>query len=115
MWRLTAGCLYLLPEISLPSLIGEMLADVVRCKGATAGILDGWGWRETKALNVARFDGLARVLFKVEEVGVWPDGLLDACFALIPKADGDATSWPASSKRSPCSVSRLRLCSHGAT
>ena len=35
----------LLPEVSLPVLAGEMLADVVRRKGATAGSLDGWGWR----------------------------------------------------------------------
>ena len=28
---------------------------------------------------------------KVEESGVWPDGLLDAYIAVIPKTDGDAT------------------------
>ena len=27
----------------------------------------------------------------VEDTGVWPDGLLDACIAMIPKTDGDAT------------------------
>ena len=27
----------------------------------------------------------------VEDVGVWPDGLLDAYIAMIPKTDGDAT------------------------
>ena len=37
------------------------------------------------------YDGLARILTKVEDVGVWPDGLLDAYIAMIPKADGDAT------------------------
>ena len=68
-----------------------MLADVVRRKGATAGSLDGWGWRELKVLLVAWFDGLARILSKVEEIGVWPDGLLDAYIAMIPKTDGDAT------------------------
>ena len=57
----------------------------------TAGSLDGWAWREMKSLPVAWFDGLARVLSKVEEVGVWPDGLLDAHIAMIPEADGDAT------------------------
>ena len=72
------GWLPLLHVISLPQLTGEMLADVVRRKGATAGSLDGWGWRELKVLPVAWFDGLARILSKVEEVGVWPDGLLDA-------------------------------------
>ena len=27
---------------------------------------------------------LARILAKVEDVGVWPDGLLDAYIAMIP-------------------------------
>ena len=47
------GRLTLLPEVSLPQLTGQMLADVVRRKGATAGSLDGWGWRELKVLPVA--------------------------------------------------------------
>ena len=68
------GWLPLLPEVSLPGI----LADVVRRKGATAGSLDGWGWRELEALSVAWYDGLARILTEVEEIGVWPDGLLDA-------------------------------------
>ena len=38
----------LLPEVSLPRLTGQMLADVVQRKDATAGSLDGWGWREMK-------------------------------------------------------------------
>ena len=67
-----------------------MLADVRR-KGATVGSLDGWGWRELKALPVAWIDGLASILSKVEEIGVWPDGLPDAYAAMIPKTDGDAT------------------------
>ena len=37
------------------------------------------------------FDGLARILRSVEETGVWPDGLLDAYVAMIPKSGGDAT------------------------
>ena len=72
-------------------LTGEMVADVVRRKGVTAGSLDGWGWRELNALPVAWYDGLARILTKVEEIGVWPDGFLDAYIAIIPNADGDAT------------------------
>ena len=39
----------------------------------------------------AWYDGLARILTEVEEIGVWPDGLLDACIAMIPKTDVDAT------------------------
>ena len=85
------GWLLLLPEVSLPCLVGQMLADVVQGKGATAGSLDGWGWRELKVLLVSWYDGLARILTLVEDDGVWPDGLLDAYIAMIPKTDGDAT------------------------
>ena len=84
------GWLPLLPEVALPRLTGQVLADVVQRKGATAGSLDGRVWRELKVLPVAWYDGLARILTKVEEVGVWPDGLLDAYIAMIPKTDGDA-------------------------
>ena len=37
------------------------------------------------------FDEPARILSKVEDLGVWPDRLLDAYTAMIPKTDGDAT------------------------
>ena len=60
-------------------------------KGATAGSLDGWGWKELKVLPVSWFDQLARILTLVEDHGVWPDGLLDAYITMIPKTDGDAT------------------------
>ena len=53
--------------------------------------LDGWGWRELKVLPLSRYDELARFLTKVQDVGVWPDGLLDAYISMIPKTDGDAT------------------------
>ena len=85
------GWLPLLPEVHLPRLTGQMLADVVHRKGVSAGGLDGWGWRELKVLPVSWFDGLARILTKVEDLGVWPDGLQDANIAMIPKSDGDAT------------------------
>ena len=75
----------------MPRLTGQMLADVVQRERATAGSLDGWGWREFKVLPVAWFDELARILAKVEDVGVWPDGLLDAYIAMISKSDCDAT------------------------
>ena len=85
------GWLPLLPEISLPKLTGEILADVVRRqRAATAGSLDKWRWRELKALLVAWYDQLARILSKVEENGVWPEGLLDAKIAMFPEADRDA-------------------------
>ena len=85
------GWLPILPEIHLPRLTGQMLADVVHRKSISAGGLDGWGWRELKVLLVSWFDELARILTKVEDLGVWPDGLLDAYIAMIPKTDGDAT------------------------
>ena len=56
------------------------------------------GWRELKVLPVSWYDGLARILTKVEDTGVWPDGLLDAYIAMIPKNDGNAISpWPETS------------------
>ena len=85
------GWLPLLPEVHLPTLTGQMLSDVVHRKGATAGSLDGWGWRELKVLPVSWYDELARILTKVEDTGVWLDGLLDAYITMIPKTDGNAT------------------------
>ena len=52
----------LLPEVSLLGLTLEMLADIVRRNGATAVSLEGWDWGELKALFVAWYDGLARIL-----------------------------------------------------
>ena len=51
----------------------------------TAGSLDGWGWRALKDLPAPWFDGLARCLLNVEDEGVWPDGLLDACISMTPR------------------------------
>ena len=85
------GWLPLLPVFELPRLTGQMLSDVVHRKSATAGSLDGWGWRELNILPVSWFDEPARILTLVEDTGVWPDGLLDAEIAMIPKTDGDAT------------------------
>ena len=81
----------LLSEIHLPRLTGQMLADDVQRKSATAGSLDGWRWKELKVLPVSWYDELARVLAKVEDFCIWPDGLLDAYTAMISKTDGDAT------------------------
>ena len=53
--------------------------------------LDGWAWNEIKALPLPWFSGLAILLQLVETSGVWPQGLLDAYIAMIPKADGDST------------------------
>ena len=47
---------------------------------STAGSLDGWVWRELKALPLSWYDELARILTKVEDVGVWPDGLFGCLY-----------------------------------
>ena len=70
---------------------GDDLLQVVRHKTATAGSLDGWVWRELKSLPVPWFDGLGRILAKVEELGVCPEGLLDAYIAMIPRVGGEST------------------------
>ena len=91
-----------------------MLADVFQRKCPTAGSFDGWGWRELKVLPVSWCDELARILSKVDDTGVWLDGLLDAYIAMIPKTDGDATPLG----QRPLSVlpnclSYLGFCSYG--
>ena len=104
----------LIPEVALFQLTGQMLADVVRREGATAGSLDAWGWRELKVLPVSWYDELARILTKVEDCGCWPDGLLDPYIAMIPKIDGDATPLGQSVECSPGCVPYLGFCPYGA-
>ena len=78
-------------------LTGEELYEVAMAKKSTAGGLDGWAWNEIKALSSSWFVGLALVPRQIEAAGRWPQGLLDAFFAMIPKADGDSTlPWTAS-------------------
>ena len=59
------GWLLLLPEVSLPRLTGRLIADVVQRKGATAGSLDGCGWREPKVFPVSWLDELARIFLRL--------------------------------------------------
>ena len=58
------------PSLCLPRITGRDLQS-------TAGGLDGLGMRLRRC--------------RVETSGVWPQGLLDAYIAMIPKADGDST------------------------
>ena len=69
-----------------------------------AGGLDGWAWNEIKALPLPWLSGLAILLKLVEASGVWPQGLLAAYIAMIPKVDGDPTPL----RQRPLSV--LRWC-----
>ena len=83
--------------MDLPILTGEELYDADMAKKSTAAGLDGWAWNEIKALSLSWFVGLALVLRQIEAAGRWPQGLLDAKIAMIPKAEGDSTpSWAAS-------------------
>ena len=85
---------HLLPQerqFDLPRSTGRDLKEVARAKKSTAGGLDGRAWNEVKALPLPWFSGLAVLSELVESSGVWPQGLLDAYIAMIPKADGDST------------------------
>ena len=77
------------PFLDLPILTGEDLYDAAMAKKSTAG--DGWAWNEIKALSLSWFVGLALVLRQIEAAAQWPQGLLDAYVAMIPKAEGDST------------------------
>ena len=77
--------------LDLPRITGRDLQEVARAKKSTVGGLDGWAWNEIKALPLPWFSGLAILLELVESTGNWPQGLLDAYIAMIPKADGDST------------------------
>ena len=79
------------PFLELPILTGEELYEAVMAKKSTAAGLDGWAWNEIKALSRSWFVGLALVLRHIETIGQWPQGLLDAYIAMIPKAEGDST------------------------
>ena len=41
-------------------------------------------------MPVSWFDGSCSYFSRVEETGIWPEGLLDAYISLIPKIDGNA-------------------------
>ena len=77
--------------LDLPRITRRDLQEVARARKSTAGGLDGWAWNEVKALHLPWFSGLAILLGLVESTGTWPQGLLDAYIAMIPKADGDST------------------------
>ena len=79
------------PQFDFPWITGRDLQEVARAKRSTAGGLDGWPWNEIKALPLPWFSGLAIILELVDSTGTWPQGLLDANIAMIPKADGDST------------------------
>ena len=90
--RVVDGWLPLLPEVDLPRLTCQMLADIVRRNVATAGSPNGWEWRELKVLPVSWYDELARILTKVEDTGSWLGGPLDAHNAMSQKSEGEATA-----------------------
>ena len=78
------------PRFDLPRITGRDLQEVARAKKSTAGGFDGWAWNEIRALLLPWFSGLAILLELVETTGVWPQEMLDAYVAMIPKADGNS-------------------------
>ena len=52
---------------------------------ATASVLDGWAWHEMKALLLPSFTRLALILRRIDTLGKWPEVLLDAYVAIIPR------------------------------
>ena len=87
---LVISCLRSLIWIFLGLLVGTC-RRWLGAKKSTAGGLYGWAWNEIKALPLPWFSGLAILLELVESTGTWPQGLLDAFIAMIPKADGNST------------------------
>ena len=63
-------------ELDLPRISGQDLLDTARAENCTAGGLDGWAWKEVKALPLPCCSGLAILLNVVESTGVRPQGLL---------------------------------------
>ena len=98
------------PYFGLLRTTGRDLQEVGRAKKSTTGVLDGWAWNEIKALSLPWFSRLAILLELVESTGVWPHGLLDAFFAMIPKADGDSIPlWTKAPQCSPGCTKALGL------
>ena len=61
--EVAGGWLPVLDVFHLPPLTGDVLAEIVqKKKKSTAGGLDGWGWKELKAVPLPWFGGLARIL-----------------------------------------------------
>ena len=77
--------------LDMPILTGDDVHEAALQNKPTACELDGWAWSEIKALSLFWFAGLASVLRQKEAAGQWPQGLLDAYIAMIPKAEGDIT------------------------
>ena len=48
-----------------------------------SGGLDGWDWKELKALPARWFDSLASVFHLFESEEVWPEKLLDECKVMM--------------------------------
>ena len=80
------------PFLDLPRITVRDVQEVARAEKPTAGGLDGWAWNVLEALPLPWFSGLAVLSELVETSGIWPQGLLDAYIAMIPKADGDSTT-----------------------
>ena len=81
------------PVLDLPRMTAQDLFEVAKAKKSTAGGLDGWAWNEMEALPLVWFSKLASLLNMVWTTAVWPQGLLDAYIAMIPKVVGTPLHW----------------------
>ena len=86
---------HLLPQenyLDLPRITGRDLQEVARAKKSYCWVvwMVGLGMK-LRLSSLPWFSGLAILLELVESTGTWPQGLLDAYIAIIPKADGDST------------------------
>ena len=78
-------------EVQLLPLSGDMLHEAVQKKKPAAGSLDGWGWREFKALaGCLVFIGWPLYSPWWRKMGFVLIVFLDAYIAMIPKVDGDS-------------------------
>ena len=75
------GWLPILPEVHLPRLTGQMLADVVQRKGATAGGLDCWCWR---SLRFFLFHGVMSWLVFLPRLRMLVFGLMGCWMLILP-------------------------------
>ena len=74
---------------ALPALHSKMLVDVVLHMPDTAAGLDGWALNDLKLLATAQphvFEHLCALLQVVEQVGRWPNAMIQAYTTLIPKS-----------------------------
>ena len=75
-------------QFSVPSLTGDMLADVISNMKPSSPGADGWRVHELKLLGPKNLDHLAKVFCLIESSQVWPTSILEVPVAALKKGDG---------------------------